>query len=242
MTRLVLLFSDEPDARETLSNACRAHLGAGFSASVLQVALIPGVDSWLDASAFVSWAASSAAAASGESAVALAHRLVGCAPADAWLELSWHTAGAPTEQAGLAPYGAWTHAVQRGMRCHVTLVSGAEGGEAAGSSDAPARPSTEHWCQLLLASRLCLPTASTSAAAAALTDLLEAPCHWRGSVRLPGAEIDGVRLCPCHPAGCAGAPLADPTEAPLAGRPQLLQPDSTPLGTSAQSSQVPVAP
>ena len=215
--RPLLHFSDEPGAAEALSLACSAHLEAGLAAASLQVALVPRVNQWHDANSFRALATAVPLAAAAECSAALAHRLVGSIPAEAWLELSWHAAARPTEQAGLAPYGAWTHALQRGLRCQVTVVSGADDEE--GADDSPPGheqpPSIEHWCELLQASRLLLPASSP---AAALTRLFETPCHWRGSVRLPGAELDGVRLCPHPEGGCAGgASSADPSEAPPAG-------------------------
>jgi hypothetical protein len=216
-TRHLLHFSDEPGAAEALLLACSAHLDAGLAAASLQVALVPGVDQWHDANSFRTLATAVPLAAAAECSAALAHRLVGSIPAEAWLELSWHAATQATEQAGLAPYGAWTHALQRGLRCQVTVVSGTDKEE--GADDPPPGPepppSIEHWCELLQASRLLLPASSP---AAALTRLFETPCHWRGSVRLPGAELDGVRLCPHPEGGCAGgASSADPSEAPPAG-------------------------
>ena len=216
-TRYVLHFSDEPGAAEALSLACSAHLDAGLAATSLQVALVPRVNQWHDANSFRALETAVPLAASTECSAALAHRLVGSMPAEAWLELSWHATARATEQAGLAPYGAWTHALQRGLRCQVTVVSGADDGE--GADDPPPGheqpPSIEHWCELLQASRLLLPAGEE---AAALTRLFETPCHWRGSVRLPGAELDGVRLCPYPEGGCAGgASSADPSEAPPAG-------------------------
>ena len=219
-TRHLLHFSDDPGAAEALSLACSAHLDTGLAAASLQVALVPGVNQWHDANSFRALATASPLAAAAECSAALAHRLVGSIPAEAWLELSWHATARATEQAGLAPYGAWTHALQRGLRCQVTVVSGADDQEGADSSDDPPPgheqpPSIEHWCELLQASRLLLPASSP---AAALTRLFETPCHWRGSVRLPGTDLDGVRLCPHPEGGCAGgASSADPSEAPPAG-------------------------
>ena len=141
---------------EALSLACSAHLDAGLAATSLQVALVPRVNQWHDANSFRALETAVPLAASTECSAALAHRLVGSMPAEAWLELSWHATARATEQAGLAPYGAWTHALQRGLRCQVTVVSGAD--DAEGADDPPPGheqpPSIEHWCELLQASRL----------------------------------------------------------------------------------------